>query len=87
MVGVVLPCSPTVVDVVDVVQVDLTGIAALFVAVIVVLTLAMLIPGWTKVWLAGAGALMAVVGAACGLHVLLVPGAAQRPRPLTKRTW
>ncbi len=42
--------------------VDLTGIAALFVAVIVVLTLAMLIPGWTKVWLAGAGALMAVAG-------------------------
>jgi hypothetical protein len=42
--------------------VDLTGIAALFVAVIVVLTLAMLIPGPPKVWLAGSGVVMAVAG-------------------------
>jgi hypothetical protein len=42
--------------------VDLTGIAALFVAVIVVLTLAMLIPGPPKVWVAGSGVLMAIAG-------------------------
>ena len=42
--------------------VDLTGIAALFVAVLVLLTLAAVVTGSAKTWLAGSGAVLAVVG-------------------------
>lgn len=42
--------------------VDLTGIAALFIAVMVLLTLGAIVPGPPKTWLAGSGATLAIVG-------------------------
>ncbi len=49
--------------------VDLTGIAALFVGVIVLLTLATVVSGPAKVWLAGSGAALTALGIVLALLV------------------
>jgi hypothetical protein len=49
--------------------VDLTGIAALFVGVIVLLTFATVVSGSAKVWLAGSGIVLTVVGVVLALLV------------------